>query len=99
MLSPGIVREVSRTAVPALVSGWALHVDELIERTTGRDWEECYYILTKSAARRVAGQINKEQPWRTPKVVPAITAGQAIKGIAAASALVSAEVLEGELVS
>lgn len=97
MLSAGIVREVSRTAVPALVSGWALHVDELIERTKGSEWESGYYILTQPAARRVAKEINKERPWRTRTVVPAITAGQAIKGIAAAT-FSGTEVLEGELV-
>lgn len=98
MLSSAIVREVSRTAVPALVSGWALRIGELIERSAGRDWEECYYILRPSAAKRIAKEINKERPWQARVVVPAITAGQAIKGIAAATLASSGEVLEGELV-
>ena len=85
LLSPGIVREVSRTAVPALVSGWVLTIGDLIERTAGSDWDGCYYILTAPAAKRISRQINKEKPWRTPRVVPAITAGQAIRSIAAAS--------------
>lgn len=98
MLSAAIVREVSRTAVPATVSGWELTVGDLIDRTKGVDWEDSYYQLRKTAAKRVAGEINKERPWDTRGPAPALPAGDAIKAIAGAGKKVVEYDLEGVVV-
>ncbi len=98
MLSAAIVREVSRTAVPATVSGWELTVGDLIDRTVGADWEDSYYQLRKAAAKRVAGEINKERPWDKRQVAPALPAGDAIKAIAAAAKKAVDYDLEGVVV-
>ena len=96
MLSAAIVREVSRTAESAYVSGWTLTVDNLIRRTIGSDWESGYYRLTKPAAKRVANEINQEQPWA--QTTPVLPAGDVIKAIAAAGKRGLAYDLDGELV-
>jgi hypothetical protein len=82
VLSVGIVREVSRTAVPAPILGWQLTVDELIRRTSSADWRNCYQVIRAGAAKRVAREINHERPWVV--LTPALPAAAALREITAA---------------
>lgn len=58
-----LVSRVALNGKPARFRGWDFTIDDLMRRTTGRDWLFDYMKINPISAARIAAEIRREAPW------------------------------------